>query len=141
VHSAGANGVKMPISKIDDPIYGQTIHFIFDMPFEKAVKYLKPFADYYDFSKLEQHWEKAGCAYAGSGHHAFIIFPDNKKTWTYTTTLAHEALHVTSAILRRKGIELTWESEEAFTYYHSFIMQRFTDVYEAHYKKRKKVKK
>lgn len=128
----------MPIKKIEDPVYCQTIHFIFDVKREIAVKYINKFLDLYDFSKFDQHWEKAGFAYCGQGHDSFIIFPLKPKTWAYTTILAHEALHVTCGILRAKGIELCYESEEAYAYYHSFIMQRFTEFYEEHYKSKRK---
>lgn len=36
-------------------------------------------------------------------------------------TLAHECLHCAFHALRNAGVTLTWESEEAFTYYHQWL--------------------
>lgn len=125
----------MPIKKLSDPIYNVDIHFIINEPKEKVRKLLNKYDEYYDLSKFDSHWEKAGFAYTGCGWDNFIVFPYKKKTWDFTTILAHEALHVTFGVLRSKGIHLTCESEEAFCYYHSWLMQQFTEFYNQQRKK------
>lgn len=129
----------MPIKKIHDPIYNIDLHFIFDVPLEKARKYLQQFADFYDFSKLETNWKEcAAFAYSGQGHSAIIIFPIKKSFFRFSSILAHEGLHVTCGVMESMGIKLNIESEEAFAHYLTWIMQSLTDIYESHYKLRRK---
>lgn len=40
-------------------------------------------------------------------------------------TASHEALHLTFEVMRFHGMTLSRESEEAFTYYHSFVVKHF----------------
>jgi hypothetical protein len=124
----------MPIKKISDPIYCVDIYFIFDLPKEKVFPFLKKKWDC-DFS---HHWDKAGFTFGNEDNEWFICFPYSPKTWDYTTILAHECLHIASRVLRGKGIVLSDESEEAFTYYHGWMMQSLTDIYKEHYKAKRK---
>jgi hypothetical protein len=126
----------MPIKKISEPIYRKNIHFIFDTPKDKALAYLKK---YFIPLNFDDHWERAGVMYGDDADY-FIVLPDKKPTWTVTTIIAHEAFHAVAKIMRSKGIELCSESEEAFTYYHTWILQSFTDFYNQHYKRTKTMK-
>lgn len=119
----------MPIKVISDPIYNIDIHFIFDLPKNKAIPYLEKKWGI----NFEHHWDKAGFAY-GEDSDYFIVLPDTKRTWDVSTILAHEGLHITSRVLRRKGLVLSDESEEAFTYYLTWILQALTDIYNQHKK-------
>jgi hypothetical protein len=127
----------MPIKTIYEPIYQNKVHFIFDTPKEKALAYIKKqgFAPI----DLDGHWEKAGCMYGEAGDY-FIVIPDKKPTWTVTTIIAHEAFHVTCKALRAKGVHLSTESEEAYNYFQTWILQELTDIYNDHFKSKKTMK-
>lgn len=124
----------MPINKISEPIYQTDIHFIFDMPQDKTLAYLKK---YFIPMNLDEHWEKAGIMYNDDPNY-FIIIPDKKPKWDVSTIIAHESLHVASKVLRGKGIKLSDESEEAFTYYQTWILQSLLDIYNKHKRKSKR---
>lgn len=127
----------MPIKTIYEPIYQNKIHFIFDYPKENAFAYIKKQG--FMPMDFDEHWEKAGCMYGESGDY-FIILPDKKPTWTITTIIAHEAFHVTCRALQSKGVKLSSESEEAFNYFHSWILQELTDLYNQHFKRKRAMK-
>lgn len=61
------------------------------------------------------------------GMRAFVItFPHKwKRTPEHILTLTHEMLHVTSGTLRRIGIELSDETEEAFCYHQEMLIREF----------------
>lgn len=42
----------------------------------------------------------------------------------WISVLAHEALHCTDQVLSERGIRLTQDSDEAYTYFHESIMRR-----------------
>lgn len=47
----------------------------------------------------------------------YVMMINHQDSWVQTTGfVVHEALHLTHYVLRRAGIELTEESEEAYTY-------------------------
>lgn len=127
----------MPIKKITDPIYFTDIHFIFDTPKNKALTYMNKLG--WSPVDLDRRWTNAGCMYGESGEYFIIIpdLPDKKRTWDISSIIAHEALHVTSRVLRGKGLRLCDESEEAFTYYQSWILQSLLDIYHSHKKGKK----
>lgn len=122
----------MPIVKISEPIYQTDVHFIFDTSKGKALKYIRK---WFEPLRFDEHWEKAGMMYGDSGDY-FIVLPDKKTRWTVTTIIAHEALHVVVNVMRSKGILLSSESEEAFNYFHTWILQSLTDIYNKHKKKK-----
>lgn len=130
----------MPIKTIFEPIYQTKIHFIFDTPKEKAYFYIrKQNLIPLDF---ENHWQKAGIMYGEDtvGDY-FIILPDKKPTWTPTTIIAHEAFHVVAKVMRKKGIPLSSESEEAYNYLLTWVLQSLTDIFNNHRKKLKSLPK
>lgn len=58
----------------------------------------------------------------------YIMLISHSDSWVDTVSVvSHEALHLTSYVLRRAGVELTEESEEAFTYLHGDIMEKIFD--------------
>lgn len=122
----------MPIKTISEPIYQSTIHFIFDTPKEKALKYIKS----HGFNPLDfdRHFENAGFLY-GDERDCFLVLPNRKPTWAVTTIIAHESFHATCKVLRAKGLDLSPESEEAFNYYQTWIIQALTDIYNDHFKR------
>lgn len=49
--------------------------------------------------------------------HSYVMLVDHRDSWIETVGhIVHESTHLTHYVLRRAGIELTKESEEAFTY-------------------------
>ena len=50
------------------------------------------------------------------------------KDWKQWPVLLHEVNHATNWILNERGIELTNESEEAFTYYAEWLLNSIVDV-------------
>lgn len=117
----------MTIATLIDPVYNFKFIFICKTDKDKALAYLKEFfPDCY----FEDNWKKAGFAYVDNESGiATIVIPDRKPTWDITTILAHEVLHITSRVLRCRGITLCDESEEAFTYHLTWLMQSLTDIY------------
>lgn len=125
----------MPIEIIKEPIYQTHVHFIFDTQKEKAFSHLKKYINPLNF---DMHWTKAGFTYCDTDNHDyFIVLPNTKNKWGLATIIAHESLHVTSKVLRGKGIKLSDESEEAFTYYQTWILQSLLDIYNKHKKRGK----
>lgn len=54
----------------------------------------------------------------------FVWFPQKPSI----PTIAHEALHVASQVLRSRGLHLCSESEEAFAYYFGALFEQITDA-------------
>jgi hypothetical protein len=128
----------MPIKIIKEPIYQSHIHFIFDTPKNKVLAYLNKRFKPMNF---DDHWEKAGIMYSDDEFHDyFIILPDKKPTWTASTIIAHEAFHVAAKVMQGKGIILSRESEEAYNYYLTWIIQSLTDIYNKHKKNKTKAR-
>lgn len=67
-----------------------------------------------------------GCAFLfQSLPHGYIMMFHHESSWIATTeNVVHESLHLTHYILRRAGIELCRESEEAFTYLQGDIVRK-----------------
>ena len=129
----------MPIKTIFEPVYQVKIHFIFDTSKDKAYTYIRKQA--LIPMNFDDHWEKAGVMFGDDDNgDYFIVLPDRKPTWTITTIIAHEAFHVVARVMRNKGIVLAKESEEAFNYFHSWILQELTDLFCQHQKSKKPLK-
>ena len=65
-----------------------------------------------------------GCLYTELPN-GYVMCIKHLDSWISTVGLvAHESLHLTHYILRRAGIELTKESEEAFTYLQEDIIKK-----------------
>jgi hypothetical protein len=126
----------MPFKIIKEPIYQTHVHFIFDTPKDKAFTYLRK---YFIPLNFDEHWEKAGVMYGSDGDY-FIVLPDKKPTWDINAIVAHEAFHVVAKVMRSKGVHLSEESEEAFNYFHSWILQSFIDIYKENHKRLKTMK-
>lgn len=123
----------MPIKVIYEPIYRTRVHFIFDVPKEKAFAYIKKW--FIPLGILDKWGEKsAGMMYDDDGVNYFIVICAKKNYYNFATIIAHEALHVTARVMRRKGVVMSRESEEAFTYFQSWIMEELIDIYNHHHK-------
>lgn len=53
----------------------------------------------------------------------YICFQNKLKSLYEISILAHEALHVTNKILSKRGLYLTDETEEAYTYFQQYIIK------------------
>lgn len=102
----------MPIIKIDDPIYRNKITFVYDEPDKKIIKYLKDKADY-DATEIVERSHGFFVSMETCGY--YIVIRNNCVNWI--GTLVHECMHVTSQVLRERGIQLSSETEESYTYY------------------------
>ena len=108
----------MIYKRISIPLYHQTLHIAICNDVEKEIAEVnKKFyvnTDRYDFS-----------AYAeATGQHHLILL--NKKNLTdeifAISTIAHEALHITSFIMKRVGIKPDVNNDEAQAYLLSWIV-------------------
>lgn len=120
------------IKTIYEPIYKCHVTLIIGESKEKSLKYLKKHANRSD---LENNWEESGAFFCSEWRenkecffNFFIVITD-RGMHRWESVLAHEALHVTSRILRERGFKLTTASEEAFTYYLTWIVENFTKAY------------
>lgn len=64
-------------------------------------------------------WSGATCVSADSRLVCIWLDPEADGV-----TVAHEALHAVSRVLRDRGLTLGEKSEEAFAYYHSWVMRQ-----------------
>lgn len=83
-----------------------------------------------DYTKWANRHLKADAVDAGAGvwlGHAWLELGLPWAIWcgslADTATLAHEALHITSGILGWRGLKLTDDSEEAYTYTMTHIIR------------------
>lgn len=106
----------MPILKFKDPIYRNTIYFIFDEPNSKIAGFVKKKADHDVKLNFENY-----CAYlvAATINTFLLIVQDTKND--FNQTLLHECFHLTAQVMRACGVELTRESEEAYAYYMEWV--------------------
>lgn len=65
-----------------------------------------------------------GCMYTTPTNKYFIRLNDFERTPDCLGALAHETFHATVSILRRVGMSLTEESEEAYAYLNDFITRK-----------------
>lgn len=123
----------MPIKKIREPIYGVSITFICKEEKKKVVEYLKKITG----KDYEDYWEGGGGFFVrphGNKFNYYIIITDSGDN-KWEKVLSHEALHVTSRVLRDRGLKLSDNSEEAFTYYIAWIVQECSSIYKNYRKK------
>lgn len=66
-----------------------------------------------------------------------IVLSKWEATPLWISVLAHEALHAVDHVLSDRGIKLTRESHEAYTYFHEAIMRRCLNALMPSKKKRK----
>jgi hypothetical protein len=66
------------------------------------------------FYEIERHGQKVG-----------LIWSTDK-----TEHLTHECFHATSWALRKKGLYLGEDSEEAFSYYQQFLIKAIRSIYD-----------
>lgn len=120
------------IKTIKDPVYKCSITLLFREKKDKVLSYLSRNAKRND---MESRWNSGSGFFCNEWYEGmdnqfnFFIVITDKGEYKWEAVLAHESLHVTSRILRERGLELTDESEEAFTYYLGWIIENFTKAY------------
>lgn len=127
----------MPVVKIKDTIYRNDVYFIHDEKDDFIKKYLKKKADY-DATEIIK---KSAGFYVAIGepiHEYYIVITKYADNWI--GTLVHECLHATSKVLRERGIDLTEETEEAYTYYIQWLFNALSLPAAATWTKRKRRK-
>ena len=132
----------LPFEFYNDPVYGVTIIVAYDclaldikMFFDSFTKNKDLDCDYEDWLKEDKVWaftvrlfnlDKEFYTKNNLYHKALFFFFDyrNSEMCPQTvSTIAHEALHGTISVFHNAGIELSEESEEAFTYYTGFLSE------------------
>ena len=129
----------MPIKTINDPVFRIRITFIFDEPKDKALAFLKKWTG----DDLSHMWHCSGfvCSSDGYKQEFYLVLPDTQESnWLVTSILAHECLHITARVLRTMDVQLTESSEEAFTYYLTWLMEELTIIFNGHKKRAKPMK-
>jgi hypothetical protein len=102
----------MPVLKINDQLYSNNIVFIYDELDDFIIKYFNKNTDY-DASEICSR--SMGFFVNIPEHGYYIVVTDKCINWL--GTLAHECMHLTSQMLRKRGIPLSDDSEEAYAYY------------------------
>lgn len=131
-------GKKIAFVEDIDP-YSQTCIIILNGTFNEAIKIFhknqKNKNSLETLEHIKKHTEeyppdfqpKRGCGtlFTELPHGYVLMFNHDEMSWISTVCLvAHEVLHLVHYVLRRAGIELTKESEEAYTYLQADIMEK-----------------
>jgi hypothetical protein len=131
------------IKTIYEPIYKCSVTLIIGESKNKSLIYLAHNANRTD---MLDRWESSGAFFCSEWRenkecfsNFFIVITD-RGMYRWEALIAHEGLHVTSRILRERGFKLTTASEEAFTYYLTWIVENFVKAYKGK-SQRKKHKK
>lgn len=119
----------MKTGKLFVPPYGDEIRIVQTKKLKEAKEYyLKNKPKEYDnnVSVLEHTYDNGGaCFYTCEDLH-FVFFMDKPKTIWELSTVVHESLHLTNRILYRRGLHLSPETEEAFTYLQQFLFKEIS---------------
>lgn len=110
------------------PLYHQTLQIIVCDDVEKEIEEVnKKFyanCDRFDF---------AGYAEATGNYHLILLNKKYLKDETFAIgTIAHEALHITSFILKRVGIKPDVNNDEAQAYLLSWIVEQVYEQFKKH---------
>lgn len=119
----------MTIATIKDPIYGAKITFICKEPRERTLRFLENYKPAADDKSWEDRMGTDGFVCEIEWNRYLFILPLETTINELHSTIAHEAFHITARLLRHCGIELCYESEEAFAYYLGWLIESFTKIY------------
>lgn len=86
--------------------------------FKKMGRY---FEEYQINTLREQLGTSRGTTYLMDTGQLILYMPNEPEDIDGLVTLNHEILHCTIALLRRVGMSLSFDSEEAYTYLHEYI--------------------
>ena len=109
----------MIYKRVNMPIYNQVLHIAICDDAEKEIDEVnKKF--YTDLDKFEF----AGYAQAESKHHLILLNKKELIDEPFTiSTIAHEAFHITSFVMKRVGIHPDVNNDEAQAYLLSWIVE------------------
>lgn len=133
----------MKILKIKDPLYGQDISLVVNCSHEDLRRYLKrkyefdldpsPFAAG-EYFVLENKTE--------ARRRSFVWCKSFNWTAVDQSVLAHELLHLTFGILEHAGLEVTDDSDEAYTYlFEELFLRTWVRLSKLHPEHAKKIRK
>ena len=93
------------------------------------VKFIKDHDKYEDNGFNVEHKANSGAAETWAElPHGYVVTLSHQDNWIDTTEIiVHECLHLTHYILRRAGVILSKESEEAFTYLQGYLVRQILD--------------
>ena len=128
---------KKIIFNLDIPPYNQHCIICCNGNIDDIIKYIKSLkrlshGGKETLAELENNKDKyndkvtVGCGrlYTDLPTGYIMIFNHNPNDWLDTTsTLSHECTHLSHYVLRRAGIELEQETEEAYTYLQAHILE------------------
>lgn len=112
--------------------YGEELYVILSDDVKKVKRYIKKnipkeyndnWQDTLD-STYAPSQNKEGACFVSTEHNIhWMCFQKKLKTLNDISILAHEALHITNKILYRRGLALTPDTEEAYTYLQQYIIK------------------
>ena len=106
---------------IEEPLYNSYFYLVWDCSVEELRKWvLSRFNWELEITDSQVNLGKL-ITIESDGKIDWIIWVDKKIKYE---SLSHELLHLTFNTMRIVGIQLTKESEEAFTYLYSFYLKR-----------------
>lgn len=110
----------MLYKRVPIPIYHQTLHIAICDDVEKEISEVnKKF-----YANVEQ-FEFAGYSEATGKHHLILLNKKNLPDEPFTIgTIAHEAFHITSFVMKRVGIQPDVNNDEAQAYLLSWIVEQ-----------------
>lgn len=117
---------------IHDPIYRINVHLITNCAGDKSKQWMKRVMDIEDDAGHPKHL--AGCCSEIKNKYdaLFAIVISMPDKWNgdelEKVTLMHECYHVASYTLFSRGLKHTYETEEAFAYFHESLYRRFLDA-------------
>lgn len=106
--------------------YGDEIRIVYTKKLEEAKDYIrknkpKEFND--DFETIERTYANTGSCYYSYEDLHFVFFLNKPKDVESFSVIVHECVHVANRILYRRGLHLTPDSEEAYTYLVQFLFK------------------
>lgn len=89
------------------------------------IKNLKKYFEDYQIDRFDKSIKTAkGCTYMVDTGQLILYMPNLPKKLDDFVTLNHEIFHCTTLILKRIGVSLSPESEEAYAYLYEYITQK-----------------
>lgn len=113
-------------------IYGGSIVFVNNIPYDSMVKALKEDGEFFT-KEFVEHIESNkstiepvtnGAITVTNGFESLIILGKQTDYLNFHNSLSHEVFHTVHATLKRKGFKLTNASEEAYAYLTGWITEK-----------------
>ena len=115
----------MIYKRVNIPLYHQTLHIAICDDVEKEISEVRK-----KFYANVDKFEFAGYAEAEGKHHLILLNKKNLLDEAFAfSTIAHEAFHITSFIMKRVGIHPDVNNDEAQAYLISWIVEQVYNVF------------